>query len=151
MLHNLAPVILGTPGSGAIGAAWLNKAKPSQDIVLGDYTLRVELRRSTRDQGFLSELGYGLAVALGANEFLIAGSDVQVTFQPRTPGPAIAGIAEAEVGRFEDGHWGRRARSTATTSSSITSWPSRPRQSIGQRIALPARATGHPAGETLSI
>ena len=105
VLHNLAPVILAHQASGAIGAAWLNKAKPSQDIVLGDYTLKVELRRSTRDQGFLSELGYGLAVALGANEFLIAGSDVQVTFQPRTPGPAIAGIADAEVGRFEDGHW----------------------------------------------
>ena len=30
---------------------------------------------------------------------------VQATFTPRTPGPDTAGIAEAEVGRFENGRW----------------------------------------------
>jgi hypothetical protein len=30
---------------------------------------------------------------------------MQVTFSPRTPGPAIAGIADAELGSFVDGRW----------------------------------------------
>lgn len=105
VLRNLAPAILAHQADGSIGAAWLNKSKTSQDIALGDYTIRVELRRSTRDQAYLSELGYCLVMALGADEFIMAGSDVQATFLPRTPGPDTAGIAAAEMGRFEDGRW----------------------------------------------
>jgi hypothetical protein len=105
VLSNLAPAILEHQAAGTIGAAWLNKSKTSQELALGDYTVKVELRRSTRDQAFLSELGYCLVMALGANEFLVAGSDVQVTFQPRTPGPSTAGIADAELGGFEQGRW----------------------------------------------
>jgi hypothetical protein len=105
VLRNLAPVILAQQAAGRIGAAWLNKSKPSAEIELGGYTIRVELRRSTRDQAFLAELGYCLVMGLGTDEFLLAGSDVQATFTPRTPGPDTAGIADAEVGRYEDGRW----------------------------------------------
>lgn len=105
VLRDLTPIILEHQASGTIDAAWLNKNKSSQQILLGDFTLNVELRRSTRDQVFLSELGYCLVVALNANTFIIAGSDVQITFAPRTPGAAIAGIADAEVGTFKEGRW----------------------------------------------
>lgn len=105
VLQNLAPSILAHQASASIGGAWLNPSHPSQQVRLGDYTLNFELRRSTRDQSFLSELGYGLVMAESANEFVIAGSDMQVTFSPRTPGPAIAGIADAELGSFVDGRW----------------------------------------------
>jgi Domain of unknown function (DUF5597)/Beta-galactosidase len=105
VLRNLAPLILRHQAAGTIGAAWLNKAKTSQDLMLGDYIVKVELRRSTRDQSFLSELGYGLVMAVRKDEFVVAGSDIQVTFEPRTEGPATAGIADAEVGVFKDGAW----------------------------------------------
>ncbi|HYP16635.1 MAG TPA: DUF5597 domain-containing protein, partial [Opitutus sp.] len=36
---------------------------------------------------------------------LTAGHDVPVTFTPRTPGPAIAGIADAETGEVKNGRW----------------------------------------------
>ncbi len=105
VLRDLAPLILAHQSAGTIGAAWLNKNKPTQDLALGDYTLHLDLRRSSRDQSFLTELGYALVLALAPDEFLVAGTDVQITFSPRTPGDPIAGIADAETGSVKNGQW----------------------------------------------
>ncbi len=105
VLRDLAPLILQHQAAGTIRGAWLNKMKPSQEISLGDYLLHTELRRSSRDQSYLAESGYALVLALGPDEFLIAGTDMQITFTPRTAGDPIAGIAEAETGSVKDGHW----------------------------------------------
>lgn len=105
VLRDLTPLILDHQARGTIRAAWLNRTKPSQQIALGDYTLTIELRRNSRDQSYLASLGYALAFALDAEDFLIAGTDVQVTFTPRTPGDPIAGIAHAETVKFNDGSW----------------------------------------------
>ncbi len=105
VLRDLAPLILQHQAAGTIRGAWLNKAKPSQEISLGGCLLNIELRRSSRDQSFLAESGYALVLALGPDEFLIAGTDVQITFTPRTAGDPIAGIAEAETGSVKDGQW----------------------------------------------
>ena len=48
---------------------------------------------------------YGIAMAAGPDEFYIVGADVQVTFQPRTPGPSIAGLAVDEAGHFAGMHF----------------------------------------------
>lgn len=104
-LRDLTPLILEHQAKGTIAAAWLNKNRPTEDIVLGDYTLTVDLRRSSRDQSFMTDLGYALIFALGPDEFLLCGIDVQVTFLPRTPGAPIAGIADAETGEFTNGRW----------------------------------------------
>jgi hypothetical protein len=106
VLRNLEPVILAHQADGSIAAAWLNKSQPHQEILLGDYAIDVELRRSTRDPSFLSELGYALIMTDGPNGYLVAGSDVQVTFRPRS-GEDTAGLADAEVGRFVDDQWVR--------------------------------------------
>jgi hypothetical protein len=105
LLRDLSPFILEHQAKGTIRAAWLNKEKTSQTIVLGGYNLLVELRRSSRDQSFMTELGYALIFALGPDEFLVAGTDIQVTFAPATPGAPIAGIADAEAGEFKNGRW----------------------------------------------
>ena len=104
-LRDLTPLILEHQSKGTICAVWLNKEKPSQEIVLGDYSLLVELRRSSRDQHFMTELGYALIFALGPDEYLVAGTDVQVTFTPRTAGAPIAGIADAETSDYKNGRW----------------------------------------------
>ena len=104
-LRDLAPMILDHQSRGTLRAAWLNKARPTQEIALGDYTLTVELRRSSRDQSLQVELGCALIFAIDADEFVIAGTDVQVTFIPRTPGAPIAGLADAETAVFKDGRW----------------------------------------------
>jgi hypothetical protein len=50
-------------------------------------------------------LGYGIFMALGPDEYLVAGNDIQVMFTPHTPGPAVAGLAEVWAGGFVDGKW----------------------------------------------
>ena len=105
VLRDLTPLILEHQAKGTIRAAWLNKGKPTQEITLGDYNLLVELRRSSRDQSFMTELGYALIFALGPDEYLVAGTDVQVTFTPRTSGSPIVGIADAETGEYRNGRW----------------------------------------------
>ena len=51
-----------------------------------------------------------IAIAVGANEYYIAGFGVTVTFKPLTPGPSKVGLAGVEEGVFIDGRWvpGRR-------------------------------------------
>jgi hypothetical protein len=105
VLRDLAPLILEHQAKGTIGAAWLNATKQQQDIALGDYTLHFDLRRNRRNPAQVPALGYALVLALGADEFLVAGTDVQVTFSPRTPGDPIAGLADAETGTVKDGRW----------------------------------------------
>ncbi|HVZ63887.1 MAG TPA: DUF5597 domain-containing protein [Lacunisphaera sp.] len=105
VLRDLTPLILEHQAKGTIAAAWLNKDKPKQEIELGDYTLDFAIRRNRRTGEDAAPLGYALVFALGRDEYLLAGTDVQVTFRPHTAGPAIAGIADAEAGVMTDGRW----------------------------------------------
>jgi hypothetical protein len=110
VLRQLAPLILEHQATGSMGAAWLTKECPTDKIRLGDYTLEMDLRRNRRAPNQVPDLGYGLAIALGPDEYVVSGSDVQVTFSPNTPGPMIAGLLSVEEGTFANGRWmpGRR-------------------------------------------
>ena len=105
VLAQLSPLILEHQAKGMIGAAWLNKTIQMKDLVLGGYTVNVNLSRNRRAPDVIPDLGYALVIATGQDEFYVAGSAVQVTFLPTTPGPPIAGLAKVEAGRFEDGRW----------------------------------------------
>jgi hypothetical protein len=77
--------------------------------VLGDYKLLVELIRNRRSTSIPDE-GYGIIINSGPDEYIIYGNNIQVSFSPNTPGPAIAAIARLDEGRFDNGKWiaGRR-------------------------------------------
>jgi hypothetical protein len=106
MLGQLAPSILEHQAKGTIAAASLNRDHPDQQIQLGGYTLNVGLTRNRRAPGAVPDVtGYGIFMATGPDEFLMAGNNLQVTFTPTTPGPPIAGIARQENGHFENGKW----------------------------------------------
>jgi hypothetical protein len=47
----------------------------------------------------------GIIIALGADEFLVAGTGMVVTFTPLGPGAPIAGILSVREGRLVDGKW----------------------------------------------
>ena len=121
-LTQLAPMVLEHQAKGTIAGAWLNKDAPDTEIHLGGYTLHVSLwgwgRRSVSDVpiGYGGStlkaldvvpdlMGYGIFMATGPDEFLMAGDNVQVTFSPDTPGPEFVGLAEQDAGRFENGKW----------------------------------------------
>jgi hypothetical protein len=45
-------------------------------------------------------------MAVGPDEYLVAGNNVVITFTPDSPGPPIAGLADQEAGRFDsNGKW----------------------------------------------
>ena len=105
VLRDLAPLILEHQARGTIAAAWLAKDQPQQDVALGNHTLHFQLRKNRRTGAALAEIGFALILASGPDEYIVAGNDVQVTFTPRTAGPAIAGIADAEAGTVTGGRW----------------------------------------------
>ncbi len=105
VLGQISPAVLAHQSSGTIAAVSLNAENPKKDLTLGNYIVNVELRRNRRDPSQVAPSGYGIFMAEGGDVFLAAGSDIQVTFRPNTPGPSIAGIADAETGRFENGRW----------------------------------------------
>jgi hypothetical protein len=105
VLAQLAPLILEHQAGGTIAGALLDAEHPTQEIPLGDYVLTVDLRRNRRDPTQVPALGYGIFMAVGPDEYFLAGNDIQVTFTPHTPGPAVAGLAEVWAGRFVDGKW----------------------------------------------
>ena len=105
-LGQLAPLLLEHQAKGSIAGAILNRQHPDQQLKLGGYVLNVGLTRNVRTPNVVPDLaGYGLFMATGPDEFLMAGHNLQITFTPDTPGPPIAGIARQEAGRFENGQW----------------------------------------------
>ena len=105
-LAQLAPSILEHQSKGTIAAASLNRQNPDRQVKLGDYILNVGLPRNRRTPAVVPDVtGYGIFMATGPDEYLLAGNNLQITFTPHTPGPPIAGIARQENGHFENGKW----------------------------------------------
>jgi hypothetical protein len=105
LLRQMAPLILDAQAKGTIAAVSLTAEKQTEAVPLGDYVVNFEVRRNRRNPAAVPAPGYALAVAVGPDEYFVAGSDIQVTFTPRTPGPEMAGLATVEAGRFESGRW----------------------------------------------
>ena len=105
VLSQLAPLILEHQAAGTIAAVLLNEQHATQNIPLGNYTVNVDRRRNRRNPSEVAPLGYGLFLMVGPDEYLVAGTDIQVTFTPTSPGPPIAGLADVWAGRYVDGKW----------------------------------------------
>lgn len=103
-LSQLAPLILQHQGKGTIGGVSLDRQNQTAKLRVGDYILNAGLSTNRRSPE-LPERGYGLFIAAGPDEYYIAGSSLQLTFTPNTPGPGTAGLATVEEGVFVDGRW----------------------------------------------
>lgn len=112
VLQQLAPEILAAQNKNTIAGVWLNSTKQRTKFELGGYTLDVQLRRGRRllVPGSAPEIGYGLVIATGPDEYIIAGKDIQINFFPLTTGPAYVGYASVDEGTYVNGKWvaGRR-------------------------------------------
>jgi hypothetical protein len=106
-LSQIAPQILEHQSSGTIAGVALDQQRPDEQVKLGNYILNVGLPRGRGAQNAVPDvIGYGLFMAAGPDEYLLAGNNVTITFTPNTPGPPIAGLAEQEAGRFDNnGKW----------------------------------------------
>jgi beta-galactosidase GanA len=140
LLEQIAPVILAHQGRGTMAGVMPTIAfdgtvnDSAQTVKLGDYALTVNFQGPPRPPGAENfspgavifgvptgpaarvRTAGGLIVALAADEFLVAGSGLTVTFSPATAGPPIAGILRAQEGRYENGRWigGRRLNGDQT-------------------------------------
>jgi hypothetical protein len=105
-LAQLAPAILEHQAKGTIAGVSLNRQNPDGQVKLGGYILNAGLARSRRAPDAVPDVtGYGIFMATGPDEFLLAGNNLQITFTPDSPGAPIAGIARQENGHFENGKW----------------------------------------------
>jgi hypothetical protein len=110
ILSWFAPVILESQSKGTITSVLLKQENnSSKEVVLGDYKILIELilnRRSTT----IPDEGYGIIINSGPDEYIIYGNNIQVSFSPDTPGPAIAALLQVDEGIFDNGNWiaGRR-------------------------------------------
>ncbi len=104
VLSQLAPLILEHQGKESITAVALDKQNPSRNLRIGGYTLEVALRRQRRSNTVPAS-GYCIIIMTEPDEFVVAGSDIQITFFANTPGPEIVGLASVFEGKYVDGRW----------------------------------------------
>ena len=119
-LTQLMPLVTEHQAKGTIAGVWLNKDNSETEIRLGGYTLHVALwgwgRRSVSDVPIGQNgttlkaldvvpdtMGYGIFMATGPDEYVMAGDNVLATFTPDEPGTGFVALAEQAGGRFENG------------------------------------------------
>jgi uncharacterized protein DUF5597 len=80
-----------------------------QQARLGGYTLNVTYERpsspATQGAQISDAVSGGLAIAVGPDEFIIAGTGLVVTFEANAPGPPLVGILSAQEGKYVEGQW----------------------------------------------
>jgi beta-galactosidase GanA len=108
VLAQIAPIFLDHQGKGAIGSAVLDKSHATRTLKVGDYTLDVGIAHHYTFP--TADYPAGVFIAIGPDEYLVAGRGLTVAFTPTTAGPPIAGLATVEEGVFVNGKWvaGRR-------------------------------------------
>lgn len=117
LIEQLAPLILAARGKGEMTGF---RPRVNYEGVVDDAPQTVTLAGYRISASFLdtwapaagqkTETHGALVIALGPDEYVVAGSGVTFTFAPATPGPPQAGLERVEEGRFIEGRWtpGRR-------------------------------------------
>ncbi len=120
ILAQLAPLVLEHQGKSEM-AGFLPEGpeqRAPQQARLGGYTLNVTYERPPATQGAqTSDAGAGgLAIAIGPDEFIFAGTGLVVTFEANSPGPPLTGVLSVQEGKYVEGQWqpGRRLNGDQT-------------------------------------
>jgi hypothetical protein len=126
VIAQLAPLISAHQGDGTMSAVLLSAKDQPQRVKVGDYTLEVAFLKPRALPGSPQPQepfpnAAAIFIATGPDEFYAAGTGVNVTFIPNTPGPPRAGLATVEEGVLVDGKWrpGRRLAGDDTGGQSL--------------------------------
>lgn len=111
-LDSISPLILNAQARGTIRGfkapvAFDGKVDPSpQRVYLGGYAFDVAFvdMWTAKDQQSPENHG-GMLIQLGADEFLVVGQGIILTFAPDSPGKKIVGIESAWEGEYDQGRW----------------------------------------------
>ena len=112
ILGQLAPLILAHQGDGTMSAVLLSPDDPPQKIKVGNYILEASFmkpRVAPLTQATPippNTFASAIFIASGPDEYYVAGSGINLTFAPATPGQLpLAGLATVEEGSFVSGRW----------------------------------------------
>ncbi|MBC8052756.1 MAG: DUF5597 domain-containing protein [Sphingobacteriaceae bacterium] len=104
ILSQLSPEITAAQAAGSISAVILNRTDSVAQIELGGYKIKVTARKNWNGVTQV-DMGYGLIINSGPDAFTVAGSNVDFTFVPTSPGPKMAGLTSVREGIYENGVW----------------------------------------------
>ncbi len=104
VLAQLEAEILEAQAANTITAVSLTKADSIKSIELDGYQIEVSLRKTWTGIP-LADRGYGLIIDKGNDEFIVAGSDINVVFVPNTSGHGMAGFEWVYEGQYIGGNW----------------------------------------------
>jgi len=106
ILSQLAPLIMKNQGQNKMAGVLVDTEQPEQKITLGGYIIEAKLGGWRRP-----EIAGAIIILVGPDEYVIAGSGLDILFEPETPGdlPLVA-IDFVDEGMYKDGQWigGRR-------------------------------------------
>jgi len=113
VLTQLAPVILENQGKGVMAGVSVERSRPETNVKFGKYEMTVSfelLDRYAVQPDETDPRGGGMIIRLGADEFILAGSGLIVTFRSTNSERPFAGILSIDEGVYENGVWkpGRR-------------------------------------------
>jgi beta-galactosidase GanA len=111
LLQQLAPLILQYQGKGLMAGLLPEGAEQRlpQQLRLSGYTLNITYDRSAtlpvaQNSQTPAVISGGLVIAIGADEFVFAGTGLTVTFETDA-GDQIVGILSAQEGKYKNGEW----------------------------------------------
>ena len=105
VLNQLTPAITKAQADNKIAAFSLSASHNPQVVELGGYKIEASLSKNRRTGVLTAEKGYGLVIWTGKDEFILAGSNVNVVFTPCSSGPRMAGFDSIFEGEYVDGKW----------------------------------------------
>ena len=107
-MASFSDLILEHQAKGTIRGFWLKDENPQvrqMTHTLGNYKVKADLLRGrfqTQTQSI--PMGFGLVIMVAENEYIVAGQNIQVTFEP-VDGNSTAGLAKVQQGDFVNGEW----------------------------------------------
>jgi beta-galactosidase GanA len=111
VLKQLAPLILEYQGRSAM-IGFLpegSEQRVPQQVGLGGYILNVTYERpsppATQGTQTTDAVSGGLAISIGPDEFIFAGTGLVVTFDTDVPGNENVGILSVQEGKYINGQW----------------------------------------------
>ncbi len=105
VLGQLTPVITEAQSDNRITAFMLSKNQSQITQKLGGYRVTASLSQNMRNGAFLSDNGYGIVIWEGDDAFVVAGSNINITFVPDTPDPRMAGFLSVYEGEYMNESW----------------------------------------------
>ena len=117
VIEQLTPLLLASQGTGKLVGIRAPTAfdgtvdLSAQQVTFDPYTFDVHFKQlpgvsvGAKEEAELPGAHGGLIVRLGADEFIVAGTGMILTFASKDPAHPIAGIESIQEGRYENGAW----------------------------------------------